>query len=187
MVVYLAGFMASGKSTVGPRLADALGADFLDLDALIEEQAEKTIPEIFAEEGEMGFRQRETKALWTTGERSDLGTDLGSDLVVALGGGTIVDDANRAFAKEHGLVVTLKVEPETVLDRLGDDAGERPMLQDDDGEPLPRQEMADRVRTLLSIRRSAYADADLVVDADDRPPDTLAAMIAEAAEAWGRR
>lgn len=178
MIVYLAGFMASGKSTVGPLLADALGVDFLDLDALIVEQAGASIPEIFAEEGEMGFRQRETKALWTTGERDDL--------VVALGGGTIVDKTNRSFAKENGLLVTLEVDPETVLDRIGDTADERPMLQDEEGEPLSPDRMADRIRTLLSKRRAAYNDAHLTIDAD-RNPDTLATMIAEAAEAWRRR
>ena len=179
MIVYLAGFMASGKSTVGPLLANALGADFLDLDDLIEAQAGQTIPEIFAEEGEMGFRQRETKALWTTGERREL--------VVALGGGTIVDDANRAYAKEHGLLVTLDVDADTVLERIGDAAEDRPMLQDEDGQPLSRETMAERIDTLLTRRHPAYADVDLVIDADDRPPDVLAAMIAEAAEAWHRQ
>jgi shikimate kinase len=175
MRVYLAGFMASGKSTVGPRLAERLGLGFLDLDDRIEAQAGQPIPDIFATEGEMGFRQRETRALWDTA-----GTD---DMVVALGGGTIVDDANRAWAKDHGLVVTLTVPPETVLERVGDAAEHRPLLQDASGTPLSREGMRTRIERLLAERRPAYHDVHATVDAD-RPPKAVVDAVEDLARLW---
>lgn len=167
--------MASGKSTVGPRVAARMNFDFVDLDDVIEADAGQPIPEIFAEEGEMGFRQRETKALWRMGERDDV--------VVALGGGTIVDDANRAFAKEHGVVITLQVPAETILARVADDAAHRPLLQDASGAPLSREAMRSRIERLLTRRRSAYQQAHTTVDAD-RPPDTVADIVTEIATVW---
>ncbi len=155
--IYLTGFMASGKSTVGPKVADRLGLSFLDLDDRIEEEAGQSIPSLFAEEGEEAFRQREAKALQQT-------TDA-DDLVVALGGGALVDADNRAFAKEHGWVVYLKVPPETVVERVGDAADERPLLQDEEGTPLPPDRMRARVEEMLVDRTPTYADAHVTVDA----------------------
>jgi shikimate kinase len=157
MRLYLNGFMASGKSTVGPRVAARLGLTFLDLDRLITAHDGRSIPEIFAEDGEVYFRQLEREALQKTAE-----TD---DLVVALGGGALVDDDNRTFAKAHGRVVYLKVDPDTILDRVGDEADQRPLLQDEEGTPLSRSDMRARIEQMLADRRSAYEDAHHVVDA----------------------
>lgn len=157
MRIYLNGFMASGKSTVGPRVAARVGATFIDLDRLITAHDGRSIPEIFDEDGEEGFRSLERKALHKTAE-----TD---DLVVALGGGALVDDDNRAFAKEHGRIVYLKVDPETILHRVGDEADQRPLLQDETGTPLPPEQMKERISDMLSDRRSAYTDAHATVDA----------------------
>ena len=178
MRLYLAGFMGSGKSTVGPTVADRLDVDFLDLDDAIEDAAGRSIPAIFAEEGEMGFRQRETRALWETAERENL--------VVALGGGTIVDDANRDFATDHGLVVYLQVPADVIVDRVADGAAHRPLLQDEQGEPLSRTAMQQRIERMLSERRHSYQQADVTVEAD-RPPDTVAGIVAEIAEVWKHR
>ena len=178
MRIYLAGFMGSGKSTVGPKVADRLNLGFLDLDDHIESTAGRSIPDIFAEEGEMGFRQRETRALWDTADRDDV--------VVALGGGTIVDDANRDFATEHGLVIYLQVPAKVVVERVADEADHRPLLQDEHGKPLSREAMRQRIERMLSERRSAYEQADVTVEAD-RPPDTVAGIIAEIAEVWQHR
>jgi shikimate kinase len=162
--VYLTGFMASGKSTVGPRVASRLGQPFLDLDHLIAVQDGRSIPEMFAEEGEAYFRARETEALYTTAE-----TD---DLVVALGGGAHGDDDTRAFAQEHGLVVCLEVSPATVLERAGDEAEERPLLQNDDGTPLAEPEMRERIEQMLDERRPTYGEASHTIDAE-RPVDEV--------------
>ena len=157
MRLYLTGFMASGKSTVGPRVAARLGCTFLDLDRLIAVQNGRSIPRIFAEDGEARFRELETAALHETGDRDDL--------VVALGGGALVDDDNRAFAKEHGRVVYLEVDPDTILDRVGDEADQRPLLQDETGTPLPEQRMRERIERMLDDREASYDDAHATVDA----------------------
>jgi shikimate kinase len=178
MRIYLSGFMASGKSTVGRKLATLRNMTFLDLDDAVEEEAGKSIPEIFALEGELGFRQRETRALWDTAEMDDA--------VIALGGGTIVSEENRDWASEHGLVVTLKVSADEILERVADEASHRPLLQDDTGEPLDRPAMRQRIERMLSERRPAYEQVHATVDGE-RAPDTIAAVIDEIATVWRRR
>jgi len=178
MRIYLSGFMASGKSTVGPKLAARRDMTFLDLDDAVEAAAGKSIPEIFAIEGELGFRQRETRALWDTAEMDDA--------VIAMGGGTIVSEENREWATENGLVVTLKVSADAILERVADEASHRPLLQDDDGEPLDRLAMRQRIERMLSERRAAYEQVHATVDGE-RDPATIAAVIDEIATVWSRR
>lgn len=157
MRVYLSGFMGSGKTTVGPRLAARLGQPFLDLDRLIQVHEGRSIAEIFEEDGEDAFRELESAALRRTSETEDL--------VVALGGGAVVSDENRQFVKENGLLVYLEVDAETVLERVGDEAEERPLLQDESGTPLDRTQMQTRIEQMLDTRESSYADAHVTVDA----------------------
>jgi len=164
MRIYLTGFMASGKSTVGPKAAARLGRPFLDLDRLITAHDGRSIPTIFAEDGEEHFRDLETEMLHRTAE-----TD---DLVVALGGGALVDDSNRAFAKKHGLVVYLEVPADTILDRVADDATERPLLRDDSGRSLPRDQQRSRIEQMLDARRASYEAAHCTIDADS-PVETV--------------
>jgi len=156
MRIYLTGFMASGKSTVGPKVAARLGCTFLDLDRLISAHEGRSIPEIFEEDGEERFRELETAALHKTTKTHDL--------VVALGGGALVNDENRAFVKEHGRVVYLEVGAGTVLDRVGDEADQRPLLQDEGGTPLSRAAMEERVEQMLAEREATYTDAHAIVD-----------------------
>jgi shikimate kinase len=173
MRVYLAGFMGSGKSTVGPLVADALGVDFVDLDDVVEARAGQSIPTIFSEHGEAAFRQLEADALRATADRSDA--------VIALGGGTIADDANREFARSHGRLIYLKVSADTVVERVVEGAAHRPLLQDDTGTPLPIDRMHARIERLLAARRSAYEAAPITVDAN-RPPGAVARAIVEAVQ-----
>jgi len=157
MRIYLNGFMASGKSSVGPRAAARLGLTFIDLDRLIRAHDGRSVPEIFADDGEEAFREKERAAL-----RSTAGSDA---LVVALGGGALVAADNRAFAQDHGRIVYLKVDPDTVLDRVADEADQRPLLQDDTGTPLPPDRMRARIEQMLAEREAAYSDAHATVDA----------------------
>lgn len=171
MRVYLTGFMGSGKSTVGPRAAARLGQPFLDLDRLIRAHEGRSIPAIFAEDGEETFRTLERKALRRTAD-----TD---DLVVALGGGALLADENRAFAKEHGRVLYLKVDPETVLERVGNEADRRPLLKNEDGEPLPREKMEARIEQMMAERESSYAAAHATIDATRSVSDVVDAVVDE--------
>ncbi|MEF8817076.1 MAG: shikimate kinase [Salinibacter sp.] len=170
MRVYLTGFMASGKSTVGPEAAARLGQPFLDLDRLITAHDGRSIPAIFAEDGEEYFRGLERDLLRRTAE-----TD---DLVVALGGGALVDETNRAFAKEHGLVLYLEAPVDTLLDRVADDDTRRPLLEDDTGTRLPRTEQRARIEGLLETRRPAYEAAHHTLAAD-RPVEAVVAGVVE--------
>ena len=115
MHVVLIGYRGTGKTTVGQLLADRLGNTFTDSDVEIERAAGKTIVEIFAEEGEPGFRDRETVAL------TRLLAD--SDGVLALGGGAVLREENRqAIQAADAQVVWLTAKPETIAARMGQDA-----------------------------------------------------------------
>ncbi|MDD2431088.1 MAG: shikimate kinase [Firmicutes bacterium] len=120
MIVYLIGFMAAGKSTIGPLLAKKLGLPFMDLDFIIENQAKKSIPEIFLAEGEAGFRKRESVALFNKPDKG----------VVATGGGIITEVCNREFLKSQ-LVVFLKTDFFTVKQRIAKHPETRPLADND--------------------------------------------------------
>ena len=172
--VYLTGFMASGKSTVGPLLADRLGYRFVDLDWLVEAQAGRSVPELFAE-GEGVFRAAEAAALReTTG---------GEGLVVSTGGGTLAAPQNLVVARAAGPVVWLRTSVPVILDRVGDADG-RPMLAHA-GRPLQGEPLRARVADLLAAREPFYAQADLAIDAD-AAPDVVARDVAEALAGWRR-
>lgn len=173
--VYLTGFMASGKSTVGPLVADALGHRFVDLDWLIEARVGQSVEALFATGGEAAFRAAEAEALAETAR--------GEGVVVATGGGALVISANLAVARRAGVVVWLRVTPDTVLARLGSAAG-RPLLADDEGFPLCGDHLRGRVEGLMAARAPLYAGADLVVAADAEPP-AVARAVAAALRAYG--
>ena len=121
--IFLIGFMAAGKSTVGPMLAERLGRRWVDLDAHIEADAGRSIPAIWKDEGELGFRRREAAAVRRLcGERQ---------LVVSCGGGAPAWGDNLARMRASGTVASLLVDLDTVLARAGEGGGGRPLLQGD--------------------------------------------------------
>jgi len=150
--VWLVGMMGAGKSSVGRLLASRLGCGFVDTDAEIERERGLAVAEIFACEGEAGFRRREREMVerWR-----------GRPAVVSLGGGAIAQPAVRAAVAGAGRVVYLRGRPETLLARLGH-CGDRPLLAG----LAPAQRLA-RLRELLAEREAAYASADLTVDTDE--------------------
>jgi shikimate kinase len=148
--IVLTGFMGSGKSVVGRRLAERLGLSFLDLDEIIEGAAGMSIREIFATEGEPGFRRRERELIAALADRSDC--------VIATGGGAVLDPENVRTLKRRGVLVWLQADPDVIVQRIGGDA-RRPLLETAD--------RAGRVQALLGERAAAYAQADLAVQAGD--------------------
>ncbi len=138
--IILTGFMGTGKSSVGRRAAAQLGWPFVDLDDVIAQRAGKTIPAIFAEDGEPAFRALEAAVC------AEMAAPAGR--VIATGGGAMVNPANREALAAGGTLICLEAAPEAILRRVsrGD---ERPMLAG--GEPLAR------IRELLAQRASAYA------------------------------
>ena len=168
--VLLTGMMGAGKSRVGRALASVLHFDFLDSDALVEKAAGMKIAEIFAREGEAGFRRREREALAGLPERR---------CVVALGGGAVVAAENRALLAAKGRLVWLDAEPETLAERIGD-ASERPLLAG-----LDRAGRIAKLAQLRAERLSAYSEADLHVRTDGLSVDESAGALRAALEQAG--
>lgn len=156
----LAGFMGCGKSSVGRLAAEQLRFRFVDTDALIEARVHKTIPEIFAQEGEPAFRELERQVV------AELDGD--EKMVISTGGGLIIDPVNLASLKEHGLVVCLWASPETLFERVCR-TSHRPLLQDPD--PLAK------IRRLLAEREPFYRQADVLVGSDHRSIGEVAAQV----------
>ena len=158
--IALTGFMAAGKTVVGRRLARVLGWSFVDLDAVIEAGEGLAVGEIFASRGEPYFREREKTAL---------GQVLnGSEQVIALGGGAVVDPDNLTLLKQRSLLVWLKVSPETVLSRVGG-GDDRPLLRGPD--------RLKRIQELSAQREGIYAQADVTVDTDEPTVDQVVQRI----------
>ena len=141
--LFLIGMMGSGKSTVGPLLAEQLGYRFFDSDVLIERVADQAIADIFAQHGEEAFRDLETEVL------AHLAAQTRS--VIATGGGIVLRRQNWSYL-HHGIVIWLDGSADLLQARLQEDVS-RPLLQ---GENL-----AERLQSLLAQRQDLYAHADL--------------------------
>ena len=157
MMITLTGFMGSGKTTVGKVLADFLGCPFMDLDDLIVKKAGKSIPEIFAQDGEPAFRQLEARLLRQTVEKYTENT-----VVLALGGGAVTAPASASLLREKTVCIYLRATLETLLARLEGETA---------GRPLADASLADR----LAAREPLYEEtAHVIVDTDGLAPDEVA-------------
>jgi shikimate kinase len=157
----LVGMMGCGKSSVGRRVARALGRPFVDLDTAIERTARCRIPELFEREGEAGFRERESAELTAV-----LATP--EPAVVATGGGAVLRAENRDAMRRRAVVVWLRARPDTLLARVGDGTG-RPLLA---GDPLGN------LTRLAAERAGAYRDAaHEIIDVDGLPFDVITARV----------
>jgi len=166
--IFLCGFMATGKSSVGKQLAAEMGYQFADMDALIELETGMAIPQIFSSQGEPAFRALESRMVeriagWT-------------GYVVATGGGTIVNPQNLETLKRCGVVVCLSADVQTILLRAGK-GDTRPMLQGGD--------RLERIRQLLQQRESFYAQADIIVDTSTLNINQVVLRILERLEEFG--
>jgi 3-dehydroquinate synthase len=158
--IFLYGPPFSGKSTIGRHLADSLALPFLDLDNIIENQSRMAIPEIFAAEGEAGFRVRERAELISL-----LEMDWG---VIALGGGTLLDPRNRAQVEAAGPVLCLCAPYEELLMRLQTASDQRPLLIENDDGTMTQS----RLEVLLADRASHYASfSDQFATGSKSPPE----------------
>ena len=157
MLIALTGFMGSGKTTVGRIVADALGCPFLDLDAIVEKKAGKPIPEIFAADGEAGFRRLEKQALEQT-----INKYADSTAVLALGGGTVTVSGAIGLLQGKTLCIYLQASPETLQARLQGQT---------EGRPLADEHLIQRLESRLPL----YAEAaHIVLDTDGQTPESVA-------------
>lgn len=165
MNVTITGFMGAGKTTAGRRLARLLGIPFADSDAEIE-RAYGPIAQIFETEGESAFRGREAETIARL--------CAGGPIVLAVGGGAVLDPANRAVMRRDGCIVNLALKAETAFARVAHRT-HRPVLG-----AAPSLE---RIRELMTERAAAYADNDLSISVDARSPSAVAHIIAR----WYKR
>ena len=160
--IILVGFMGTGKSAVGRLLARRLGLDFVDMDAVIEQRQGRRISAIFAGEGEPFFRQLERDLVRELAARSGL--------VIAPGGGIVLNPDNVADFARTGTVVCLKASPETILERVGGDPN-RPLLQGGD--------KLQKIRDLLARRQALYDAIPHFVETDGLSPERVADCVQE--------
>lgn len=154
--IIFVGFMGTGKSLVARRLAKRLGRRFVDTDTCIEHEADMSIAQIFATEGEAAFRQRERHAIARACQEKEI--------VIATGGGAIVGRENARTMKASGPVICLTARPEVILQRVQGDTT-RPLLQG----PNPLE----KIQQLLADRAEAYARADITIDTSSLGPDAV--------------
>ena len=157
MMITLTGFMGSGKTTVGKVLADFLGCPFFDLDDLVVKKAGKSIPDVFAQDGEPAFRQLEARVLRQMVEKYAENT-----VVLALGGGAVLAPASAALLQEKTVCIYLRATLETLLARLEGETA---------GRPLADADLAAR----LSARTPVYEQtAHVIIDTDGLSPEEIA-------------
>ena len=180
--------MGCGKSSVGRRLSELLCCPFMDLDAVIEQQTGRSIPEIFATDGEAAFRQMELEVLESVLKQSLPSQAMGPSLcgqrgstvlehslkpstaIVSLGGGTVMTPECAELVREQTMCIYLRTSVDTLVDRLSDEAGGRPLLQGDD--------LHTRIETLMKQRSHIYeSTAHHIIDTDSFSIDEVAQSI----------
>lgn len=152
--IILTGFMGTGKTTVGELVADFIGWRFVDMDDEIVERVGRSIPDIFAQEGEAGFRRYERIICQSLAARDSQ--------VIATGGGALIDPTNRALMMQSGLVICLSASSDVIRARLADGAG-RPL--------------AANWETLLAQRQAAYAEIPHQIETTDLTPTAVAEKV----------
>ena len=157
MIISLTGFMGSGKSTVGAIVADALGCPFLDLDDLIVKKSGKSIPDIFAQDGEPAFREMEATLLRQTVIKYAENT-----IVLSLGGGTLTTPSSASLVHEKTVCIYLRASLETLQQRLEGQTAGRPLADD-------------AFAARLAQREPLYEEtAHVIIDTDGLTPDEVA-------------
>jgi shikimate kinase len=162
--IFLIGFMGSGKSTLGAQLARRLDYQFMDMDQLIEDTAEMSIPEIFDEHGEEVFRKWEHDILL---ELCQL-----EKIVISTGGGAPCQSGMMDLMNSHGSTIYLKLSPEALHSRLFNSRTERPLIKG-----KSESELLDFIQSLLRQREEFYMLANHVVDGVNMKADDLVRLL----------
>lgn len=162
--VSLTGFMGTGKTETGKALAELLGLEFVDLDRLIEAREGVSVSDIFSNHGEKHFRELEARAVHEVSGQEGV--------VIATGGGAVLDPKNVEALSRKGTIVLLEASVEKILERVGEDAT-RPLLQ-----ATPDQDRKTRIESLLATRAPAYEKIGFRVDTSSPTPLQAACRIA---------
>jgi shikimate kinase len=163
--IFLIGYMGSGKSTAGKKLAAKLGFEFIDLDKFIESETGKTIPEIFADKGENEFRALENNALKKLITREHV--------VVACGGGTPCYYGNMELMNNNGTTIYLKMSADSLASRLINAKDKRPLIQN-----KSEEELRTYINEHLEKREDIYHQAHYIVKGKNLNVDELVDFVA---------
>ncbi len=158
--IYLTGFMTSGKSTIGPILANVLGMGFYDLDKEIEKAEGCSVVDIFETKGEAYFRELEKSFLENYSKQTNI--------IVSLGGGTITYAENLNLLKRTGKIIYLKVSSDVLYKRLKNKT-DRPLFRDLVLGENSQKDFIQRINQMLDKRKEYYEKADLIIDTDFNP------------------
>jgi shikimate kinase len=162
--IALIGFMGTGKTAVGKLLAEKMGKEFIELDALVEKTSGKSIPAVFRDEGEIAFRELEINVTREVAGRKNA--------VIACGGGIVLNKINIDRLKLECVIVCLSASPAVILKRTSTDKDGRPLLAVVD--------RAQQVTELMKFRRPYYKrSADITIDTSRLKPDTIVRRIIE--------
>jgi len=162
--IALIGFMGTGKTVVGRLLAEKLGKEFIELDALIEKKAGKSIPEIFRQDGEIRFRELEIDTAREVADKENA--------VIACGGGIVLNKINIDRLKRTCAIVCLTASPAVILKRTSGDKDGRPLLA--------VTERALQIKELMKFRRPFYERAaEITINTSGMSPDSVAGRIIE--------
>lgn len=164
MRIFLIGYMGSGKTTMGRELASALGLTFIDLDTFLEEKYFRTIPQIFAEEGEAGFRMKERKVLE---EVSDF-----DHVIIATGGGAPCFFDNIDLMNNSGICIFLDVDVSSLVDRLIHARTERPLIKGKSPDELHAF-----IEGMLEKRRPFYEKARYILKGSEIKPEQVIKLL----------
>nr|WP_319997900.1 shikimate kinase [uncultured Draconibacterium sp.] len=164
MRVYLIGYMGCGKSRTGRLLSEHMGVQFIDMDDYIEERNCKTVPQIFADHGEEGFRERERKALEELAEFTDV--------IIATGGGAPCFFDNVDLMNKTGKTVFLNIDPAILADRLMNSKTERPLIKG-----KSREELVAFIDETLKKRKQFYSQAQVEITEPDLSLERIQEMI----------
>lgn len=163
--IFLIGYMATGKTTLGRAFAREMGLQHIDLDFFIEQRFHSSISQIFASKGEGEFRRIEAAMLREIGELEDV--------VISCGGGTPCYNDNMEYMNSRGLTVCLKASEDVVADRILQAGDKRPIMAG-----KSRQQVVETLRTQLEIRNPFYAQAKFEFHADHLDSRTEIAVAA---------
>ena len=161
MNIVLTGFMGTGKTAVGKKLAKELKMQYVDTDAMIEEDTGMSISKIFKKFGESGFRDLETKVVKCVG--------MLDNFVIATGGGVVLREENMEELERHGVVICLSASAKVIFARTSENKS-RPLLAE-------AEDAKKKIRELLQSRQSFYQRADFSIDTSELDTDSIVAKI----------
>lgn len=154
MLIFLLGFMGSGKSFWGPQWARSLGMDFIDLDRLIEQREGMSVDDIFSQKGEQAFRLMESEVLRQVKDSENL--------LMACGGGTPCHSGNMEWMLDKGITVYLSATPRQLYERILQEPGKRPLLRN-----LNEGEILYFIEKTLQARLPFYSRANITLQVQD--------------------